>query len=763
MTAQNVITGSARATKGASGAHPSARHKIGAPVKKTAYNDHRVQMGGTVGAKSRNAANPSTSSKEDIIIQWNHNVLTTKQSWTYNLRLTMLSSKDNLKMGHTSAQTLNSENGIVVAETGITSKFNITQLETNHIVNWTPLGRAAFGLSATMTITEPLGVTLLDNIVRGAKNLGIQNHINAVYLLEIRFEDSSHDIEEDIPYLFSYVMVITDFTVAVDQGGARYYLKLVELPQVALRSDVQDLTGAITIEANTLGEFVVELTKKVNELSEREIGKSAKFPDIYDIILDETSYKMSGWVFTGAKQLVTSGAPKHKMDLPYGNTLVSEFFKGTSIVEVLSIAVGATKEMQELPLAGGNKAKASGEDDEGKGKGAEPNLWYRIVPDATYTNNFDTQRKTNQRKFTYKVKLEINEKAGDTSNKFYTDFDGQNARLRHFVGEKLLAKKYLYMYTGQNTEVLSFDIKLDQTYWVMKASDGGVHSNPDTILSQAPIAEKSKLSDTSSPGTKYGSSNQETAQKPDASAPPSNQGNPHSQDNLNSAMTPTQEGSFKSVPKTNKRIKHTYLESFSTEEEEGEDNWLSPMRIASDIPKDTKQGMTSVAGPSSMKFGAVYADMVGGDFMDIELNIVGDPYWLGMPNINKQYQNISKTIAAAYDSGTNLFYFKLLMPQEHDETGDTVISDSFSISGLYSVRSVVSSFIDGGFTQHLYAHRSLRSNMNLLKPILDKTEEEPKKKEKEKEGKESTFSASDNLNKKSTVGSAPPPLDRGVG
>ena len=40
----------------------------------------------------------ATSSKEDIIIQWNHNVLTTKQSWTYNLRLTMLSSKDNLKM-----------------------------------------------------------------------------------------------------------------------------------------------------------------------------------------------------------------------------------------------------------------------------------------------------------------------------------------------------------------------------------------------------------------------------------------------------------------------------------------------------------------------------------------------------------------------------------------------------------------------------------------------------------------------------------------
>ena len=67
------------------------------------------------------------------------------------------------------------------------------------------------------------------------------------------------------------------------------------------------------------------------------------------------------------------------------------------------------------------------------------------------------------------------------------------------------------------------------------------------------------------------------------------------------------------------------------------------------------------------------------------------------------------------------------MPQEHDETGDTVISDSFTISGLYRIQSVISSYVDGGFTQHLFANRSNASNYTLLKEILDQTAEKKEK------------------------------------
>tara|TARA_B110001454_G_scaffold177410_1_gene169883 strand:- start:2435 stop:4738 length:2304 start_codon:yes stop_codon:yes gene_type:complete len=761
---RNVITQpKVRGGRGSVIEKPSERlkNKTGTKVKETAYNDHRPGMGGTVGATSTNkpkpfSANPSRST-EDVKIRWLQNELTARQSFTYHLRLTMLSPKDNKKIGYTAAQTLNSENGMIVAETGVTSKFNITDLETNHIVNWTPKARAAYGLSATMTIVEPLGVTLLDNIVRGAKELGIKNHINAAYLLEISFKESDDDESnttddkgnDRLPYHFIYVMSITDFTIAVDQGGAKYYLKLVEIPQVALFSSVQTSKEATTIKANTLGQFTTEFTKILNERSKKEASTNSKFPDAYIIGFDEGSEKLSQWSFSA----YSIDAPKYSLDVSGDGILNSTFPIGHGIVDILSVAIGATKEMQELPTASGSTAKASGEDNERKD--SDLRLWFRIVPDVQISNTWDGNRNVYKKTFIYKIKLAINEKVADISNAFQADKNGQRTRLKALIEEKLLAKKYMYMYTGQNTEVLHFDIKFNHTYWVVKARYDGVHSNPDTILSQTPGAEKIKNQPSNSPpGTKMGSSVQEVAKSPPSAKPAiTTVAGPMDY------LRPPESGKFLSNPTAKDSPNQTrYLEAFSTNEESDQgDNWFAAMKKPAIVEK-AGTGFVNVAGPGAYKFGAVYQDMnSSADLAEIELNIIGDPYWLGMSNINKQYANVGG-VAAFYDQGSNLFYFKLLMPQEHDETGDTVISDSFTISGLYGVREVISSYRDGGFTQHLYAYRSEASNYNLLKDTLDATKEKT-----EKPSKTKFQPAEDQLNASTTPSSAPPPLDSGGG
>jgi len=662
--------------------------------------------------------------KENLYIQWQPNVLTTLQSWTYHLRLTMMSPKDKTKAGYSGIQTLNSENGIVVAETGVTSKFNITQLETTHIVNWTPKGRAAYALTATMTITEPLGVSLLDYIVRGEKALGLKSRMETIYLLEISFEDNDDHVVEgkdneklEKEYRFSYAMVITDFTVAVDQGGAKYYLKLVEMGQIALRSSIQDLQGSIKISANTLGQFVAEFANILNEESKLETQHSAKIPDTFLIEFDNTdniSEKMSQWVFSGNQ--VYSGAPKHKLDL-VGGILTSEFHKGSSIIDILSVAISATVEMQKLPTISGGKAKDTGEDKETKT--TDLHAWFRIVPHVIITNNYDAKRKVYQKIFTYKIKLVADERNLGFTDAFYFDLDLQKQRLIQLLNRKLLTKKYMYMYTGQNTEVLHFDIKLNYVYWKMVATGGGIQSNPDTILSQDPSADINGSSGSGSTSADLSVSSPEIAETSDIAKPAKPLARTNGTD-LNSSVVPPKFGEFLSVPKAEDNIiKRTYLESFSIENDQTEENWYAPKIQATNVPNDPLTGTTQVAGASPLRFGEVYADKTSGDFMTIELNIVGDPYWLGMSNINKQYANISTNIAAHYDSGSNLFYFKLLMPQEHDESGDTVITDSFTISGLYCVTNVISSYVDGGFTQHLQAYRSLASNYNLLKGPLE--------------------------------------------
>ena len=425
--------------------------------------------------------------------------------------------------------------------------------------------------------------------------------------------------------------------------------------------------------------------------------------------------------------------PKYKLDMSDDGVLNSTFHTGNSIVDILSVAVAATKEMQELPLASGSSAKASGDDDERPDP--VPRLWFRIVPEVKLSNNYDSVRKVNQKTFIYKIKLEINDKVGDMSGGFAVDKPKQKARLREIYEHKLLTKKYMYMYTGQNTEVLNFDIKLNNTYWLVKARYDGMYSNPDTILSQSPNAEEIKeWAGSPPPGTKMTSPVQEVAESP-SSAKPAMAAGPMGYlqtDELNSSVMAPKSGQFLSdITTKSEPGKYKYLESFSEEDEKEENNWFVPQAKPAVIDSKDK-GFVSVAGPSTYKFGAVYADMASSaDLVEIELNIIGDPYWLGMSNINKQYQNVGKNVAAHYDSGSNLFYFKLLMPQEHDETGDTVISDSFTLSGLYGVREVISSYNNGGFTQHLYGYRSLASNYNLLKEVLDATEDTNKKAEQD--------------------------------
>ena len=246
-----------------------------------------------------------------------------------------------------------------------------------------------------------------------------------------------------------------------------------------------------------------------------------------------------------------------------------------------------------------------------------------------------------------------------------------------------------------------------------------MQSNPDTILSQDPSADISDSSG-SVPNKDLTASSPEIAETSDGAKPAKSLTDTNGT-GLNSSVMPPKFGEFLSVPQADEEpIKRTYLESFSAENDQEQENWYAPPVQATGIPTDTVAGTTQVAGATPLRFGEVYADKTSGDFMNIELNIVGDPYWLGMSNINKQYANIGTNLAAHYDHGSNLFYFKLLMPQEHDETGDTIITDSFTISGLYCVTHVISSYVDGGFTQHLQAYRSLASNYNLIKGQLDK-------------------------------------------
>ena len=82
---------------------------------------------------------------------------------------------------------------IIIAETGATAIFNITDLEIAHVVSWGAETRSANGQIANITITEVNGCRFFDYLIRACEELNIKNYINATYLLEVEFRSTGDD------------------------------------------------------------------------------------------------------------------------------------------------------------------------------------------------------------------------------------------------------------------------------------------------------------------------------------------------------------------------------------------------------------------------------------------------------------------------------------------------------------------------------------------------------------------------------------------
>jgi hypothetical protein len=123
-------------------------------------------------------------------------------------------------------------------------------------------------------------------------------------------------------------------------------------------------------------------------------------------------------------------------------------------------------------------------------------------------------------------------------------------------------------------------------------------------------------------------------------------------------------------------------------------------------------------------FGTVLGNVTdpSSEFVTIELEIRGDPYWLGAGNmeenklINKNNGSVDKsqlaTNTAFYQSGDEMILLSFNTGQRYDETtGIMSLSNgnSSSFNGLYRVITVKHSFKGGQFTQSLTAGKDVFS------------------------------------------------------
>ena len=223
--------------------------------------------------------------------------------------------------------------------------------------------------------------------------------------------------------------------------------------------------------------------------------------------------------------------------------------------------------------------------------------------------------------------------------------------------KKQVVKEYNYIYTGKNVDIKSFDIKIHNGFSSVMAADGGRKSQD---IKQA--SEMSGKSDQSSEVLMLGKGNS---------------------------------------PSKDLGVIPTIVNYIGT------------------ITNTDKKGGGGVETEAS-RAGRLFMDAVtrGSDLINLDMTIIGDPYFIvqsGMGNYTSkptQYMNLNEDGSVNYQNGEVVIGVNFRTPIDinqqtgmYDFGGKSKTAPVMQYSGMYKIRTVVSTFNGGEFTQKLKGQR----------------------------------------------------------
>ena len=253
------------------------------------------------------------------------NILDEYSSYTYNLTFSMLPMSfyhsGNLPVGYSSAKT-KLANRVIIAQTGVTTKFNIDNLTIESVTdNYGSSFTASlqYSTQATFTITEPLGSSLTTLMKMGfdrlreldAKNTNTfatlyetkkgarKGPLDLPYLLEVDLvghkpvdgeNDREYDgLEFETVGKYMYPCYLTNFDFNPKSEGTEYNFRLVSLQDIGrkLVPETRMLMTELPIEGETIGEMLSDFARKVNkDIKARLHGSAANDDNIRSHTID---------------------------------------------------------------------------------------------------------------------------------------------------------------------------------------------------------------------------------------------------------------------------------------------------------------------------------------------------------------------------------------------------------------------------------------------------------------------------------------------
>jgi hypothetical protein len=443
--------------------------------------------------RGSNDAVPSTfSHKKDttvtdtrkIEINFQPNVFDNYDIYTYHWKLfiTSLGAASSGKVLTPSAQT-------IIAESGV-SDLTIDNVELNGIA--VPSVEAGTGTQTIIKfqITEPSGAGLLDKMYYESLALGIGNWLVMPCFLQLEFRGrdpvTKEVVENGAPgelgqLKWIWPVKLTNAKANVTLVGTKYDFDAIVYDELAQSSSYFAIQHNVVLSGLTnFGNAMNDLKKKLNADQYEKLLDNYSIPDTYEIIVDPDLAKIKIAVPSSNKNTSRAG---DFIDL---DKKVASYNQGTGIDKIVDSLLGSSPEFQDFLQSSDTPTS---EPKSANDAAPMRKLW-RIVTE-TKPIAFDMLRQDNAVEITiYVVPYDIGliETTPSQTAQTSETLIAARKRLSTYASREILKKKYNYIFTGLNDQIVSFDLNMNFSFAATLARFGGVFY--DTAISDKGVSQQ---------------------------------------------------------------------------------------------------------------------------------------------------------------------------------------------------------------------------------------------------------------------------------
>ncbi|CAB4241466.1 hypothetical protein UFOVP71_4 [uncultured Caudovirales phage] len=631
-----------------------------------------------------------------------YNPLQNYRNVTYNTRLTMMPPAEMAKKDGRLSRSFDYKQGIIIWETGGTGTTYLEELTIESMGPGNHTGNYFYQAANIFKgrIVEPLGGRLIEAISLAAMQMGYNNNQDAGLLLEIDFK--GYDTDSDMPVtckswededlIFRWYITINQLKMRLDYKGSTYDFELMSAEGAAALNDFTTLETSFKMEGKpgNIGDFCKQMTIALNKKEEYKVKTGrACFPH--------------KWVITPHKDIAGLS-----FNYSFAKNVWSFFFgpgdiqasPGTSIQQFIVGAMPNSQEVLKYLHRIPEKKDFNSMDTKDKTSHLPIRTWAIICGARDLEEGgqpkFDQKRGTTVKEIHYFITTKEDARAIITPDEYKdaTDPEQRKKRVDNWIKKGYLRKVYKWIYTGENTEVIRTDLKIDNLWRQVRPLWMDENGNPIGATGSAPPSKEPPK----------GQSSSKVAKCQDA----------------------------RKVSPPNKTGKTFYAEDMPFKKTADTDispkeGWYPHQPKFYDLNMTVgQQSSTSAVYQESAQEYSIYRQVANNmsqgaqEMVSMELEVVGDPYWLcqipnkpGTPPWNDdvwQYEKdqltedsmAEKRKITSTSTTLGFIYFEAQIPSVDYNAQDTMeLRRSDAISGVYLPYKVVNKFSKGKFTTKL--------------------------------------------------------------